>query len=228
MFSTEQLSHRYTLEEYLNCTNISHDSLYELENGQIRSMPPESWQNLQIIMYLITEITKTIPYQQVTNKAEIIISGSRVTARVPDLVVLTPEGAAELAAYKRSTIILDMPPPLLVVEVVSPGKKNRDRDYRYKRCSAVLRDSPLRGFPALKELSRAGVSPMSDCIKKRSEYAARGIAYYWIIDPQDKKFICLELNDGLYEEIVFDDSQDVISLSFPFELKIEFAKIFFE
>lgn len=194
MFSTEQLSHRYTLEEYLNCTNISHDSLYELENGQIRSMPPESWQNLQIIMYLITEITKTIPYQQVTNKAEIIISGSRVTARIPDLVVLTPEGAAELAAYKRSTIILDMPPPLLVVEVVSPGKKNRDRDYRYKR----------------------------------SEYAARGIAYYWIIDPQDKKFICLELNDGLYEEIVFDDSQDVISLSFPFELKIEFAKIFFE
>lgn len=194
MFSTEQLSHRYTLEEYLNCTNISHDSLYELENGQIRSMPPESWQNLQIIMYLITEITKTIPYQQVTNKAEIIISGSRVTARVPDLVVLTPEGVAELAAYKRSTIILDMPPPLLVVEVVSPGKKNRDRDYRYKR----------------------------------SEYAARGIAYYWIIDPQDKKFICLELNDGLYEEIVFDDSQDVISLSFPFELKIEFAKIFFE
>jgi Uma2 family endonuclease len=194
MFSTEQLSHRYTLEEYLNCTNISHDSLYELENGQIRSMPPESWQNLQIIMYLITEITKIIPYQQVTNKAEIIISGSRVTARVPDLVVLTPEGAAELAAYKRSTIILDMPPPLLVVEVVSPGKKNRDRDYRYKR----------------------------------SEYAARGIAYYWIIDPQDKKFICLELNDGLYEEIVFDDSQDVISLSFPFELKIEFAKIFFE
>jgi Uma2 family endonuclease len=194
MFSTEQLSHRYTLEEYLNCTNISHDSLYELENGQIRSMPPESWQNLQIIMYLITEITKTIPYQQVTNKAEIIISGSRVTARVPDLVVLTPEGAAELAAYKRSTIILDMPPPLLVVEVVSPGKKNRDRDYRYKR----------------------------------SEYAARGIAYYWIIDPQDKKFICLELDDGLYEEIVFDDSQDVISLSFPLELKIEFAKIFFE
>lgn len=194
MFSTEQLSHRYTLEEYLNCTNISHDSLYELENGQIRSMPPESWQNLQIIMYLITEITKTIPYQQVTNKAEIIISGSRVTARVPDLVVLTPEGAAELAAYKRSTIILDMPPPLLVVEVVYPGKKNRDRDYRYKR----------------------------------SEYAARGIASYWIIDPQDKKFICLELNDGLYEEIVFDDSQAVISLSFPFELKIEFAKIFFE
>ena len=157
MLSAEQLSHQYTLEEYLNCTDISHDTLYELENGQIRSMPPESWQNLQIIMYLITEITKIVPYQQVTNKAEIIISGSRVTARVPDLVVLTTEGAAELAAYKRSTIILDMPPPLLVVEVVSPGKRNRDRDYRYKR----------------------------------SEYAARGITYYWIIDPQDKSLFVL-------------------------------------
>ena len=144
-------------------------------------------------MYLITEITKVIPYQRVTNKAEIIISGSRVTARVPDLIVLTPEGAAELAQYKRSTITLDMPPPLLVVEVVSPGKQNRDRDYRFKR----------------------------------SEYAARGISHYWIIDTQDKKFICLELVDGLYEEIL-DNSQEVIFMQRPFELKIELEKVFFD
>ena len=194
MLSTEQLTHRYTLEEYVNCTDITHDSLYELENGYIVSTPPESWQNLQIVMYLITEITKIVPYQQVFNKAEIIISGSRVTARVPDLIVLTLEGAAELAAYGRSTIILDMPPPLLVVEVVSPGKRNKDRDYRFKR----------------------------------SEYAARGIAYYWIIDPQEQKFICLKLKDGLYEESVFDDTQDSISAIAPFALQIDLGKVFFE
>ena len=194
MLSTEQLTHRYTLEEYLNCTDIAHDSLYELENGYIVSMPPESWQNLQIVMYLITEITKIVPYQQVSNKAEIIISGSRITARVPDLMVLTPEGAAELAAYGRSTIALDMPPPLLVIEVVSPGKRNRDRDYRYKR----------------------------------SEYAARGITYYWIIDPQEQKFICLELKDGLYEETIFDDAQGLISPTAPFALQIDLGKVFFE
>ena len=194
MLSAEQKSHRYTLEEYLNCTDIAHDSHYELENGYILSMPPESWQNLQIVMYLITEIVKIVPYRQVTNKAEIIISGSRVTARVPDLVVLTPEGAAELAAYKRSTIILDMPPPLLVVEVVSPGKRNRDRDYRFKR----------------------------------SEYAARGIAYYWIIDPQEQKFICLELKNGLYEESVFNNARDVILLTAPFAIEIDLTKIFFD
>ena len=194
MLSAEQLSHQYTLEEYLSCTDIAHDSFCELENGQIITMPPESWQNLQIVMYLIAEITKIIPYRRITNKAEIIISGSRVTARVPDLIVLTSEGAAELAAYKRSTIILDMPPPLLVVEVVSPGKRNRNRDYRYKR----------------------------------SEYAARGIAHYWIIDPQERKFICLELQNGLYEESIFDDTEDEINLTLPFELKLKFTNIFFE
>ena len=193
MLSAEQLSHQYTLEEYLSCTDIAHDSLYELENGQIITMPPESWQNLQIVMYLITEISKIIPYQQITNKAEIIISGSRVTARVPDLIVLTPEGAAELAAYGRSTVILDMPPPLLVVEVVSPGKRNRDRDYRFKR----------------------------------SEYAARGIAHYWIIDPQDRKFICLELQDGLYESI-FNSSTETISIIQPFALDLDLKNIFIE
>ena len=192
MLSQEKLFHQYTLDEYLNCQDLDPDINYELENGQIQEMPPESWQNLQIIMYLIVEITKIVPYQQITNKAEIIISGSGVTARVPDLIILTPEGAAELAQYQRSTIILDMPPPLLVVEVVSPGKKNRDRDYRYKR----------------------------------SEYAARGIKYYWIIDPQDNKFICLELQDGLYEENIFDASKEMMTLDNPFELEIELEKIF--
>nr|WP_071592932.1 zinc ribbon domain-containing protein [Pleurocapsa sp. PCC 7319] len=38
-------------------------------------------------------------------------------------------------------------------------------DQSKKRDNAVLRDSPLAGFPRLKELSRAGVSPMSDCRK---------------------------------------------------------------
>jgi len=41
MLSAEQIDRRYTLAEYLNCSEIAHDSLYELENGQIISMPPE-------------------------------------------------------------------------------------------------------------------------------------------------------------------------------------------
>jgi Uma2 family endonuclease len=33
---------------------------------------------------------------------------------------------------RRLTITLDMPPPQLFVEVVSPGPKNRERDYKNK------------------------------------------------------------------------------------------------
>jgi Uma2 family endonuclease len=34
---------------------------------------------------------------------------------------------------RRLTITLDMPPPRLIAEIVSPGKTNRDRDSIHKR-----------------------------------------------------------------------------------------------
>ncbi len=33
----------------------------------------------------------------------------------------------------RAIILPEMPPPQLVVEVVSPGEENEARDYRYKK-----------------------------------------------------------------------------------------------
>ncbi len=148
MLTQQQLSHRFILEEYLNCSQVDFEKTYELENGQLKEMPPESWQNSKIAMYLLMEIAKVVPFERISLKTEIITSGNRVNARIPDLVVLSSEGLYEIEQYQRATITLDMPPPILVVEVVSPGQANRDRDYRYKR----------------------------------SEYAARGIEHYWIVD----------------------------------------------
>ena len=51
--------------------------------------------------------------------------------RYPDLVVLREEHLD--LTQRRLTITLDMPPPRLIAEVVSPGKTNRDRDYIHKR-----------------------------------------------------------------------------------------------
>jgi Uma2 family endonuclease len=51
--------------------------------------------------------------------------------RYPDLTILRDEHIQQLA--KRNTIRLSMAPPLLVVEVVSPGEIQRDRDYIAKR-----------------------------------------------------------------------------------------------
>jgi Uma2 family endonuclease len=192
MLTQKQLSHRFTLEEYLNCSQIDSDRTYELENGLLKEMPPESWQNSKIAMYLLMQIAQVIPFERISLKTEIITSGNRVNARIPDLVVLSPEGLIEIEQYQRATITLDMPPPILVVEVVSPGKVNRDRDYRYKR----------------------------------SEYAARGIEHYWIVDPQEQKFVHLQLQDGLYEAKTYSKSNEDISLQQPFKLNLKFSQIF--
>jgi Uma2 family endonuclease len=162
-------THRLTLEEYLNYDDGT-DTPYELVAGELVVMPPESPQNSMIARHLLVQLLQAVPFQRLCYKdTEIVISGSRATTRLPDLMVLTEELAEALQDHGRGTILLDMPPPLLVVEVVSPGKRNQDRDYRYKR----------------------------------SEYAARGIAEYWIVDPEKAVVIVLMLVDGFYEEAVF-------------------------
>ena len=174
------ISNRLTLEEYLNYDDGT-DTQYELVAGELVAMPPESPKNVQIAIFLLSQFLKFVPLNRLSNKAEIVVSGWRATTRIPDLVVLTDELAATLQSATRSTITLDMPPPALVVEVVSPGKVNEDRDYRYKR----------------------------------SEYAARGISEYWIVNPQTNKVSVLTLIEGLYEEMIFAGSTAIASNTFP-------------
>lgn len=56
--------------------------------------------------------------------------------RVPDVVVLRPEHIEILLETKKSTLLLGMPAPAFVAEVVSPGSENSDnyrRDYEWQR-----------------------------------------------------------------------------------------------
>jgi Uma2 family endonuclease len=181
---------RLTLEEYLNYDN-GKDRHYELMEGELVEMPPESPKNVQIALFLLTQFLQFVPIHRITNKAEIIVTGFRTTTRIPALMVLTEELAAALQDKTRSTITSDMPPPALVVEVVSPGKVNQDRDYRYKR----------------------------------SEYGARGIAEYWIVDPQTNRVTVLILTEGLYEETVFEGDKAIASVTFP-QLQLSANQIF--
>ncbi|MFP4123533.1 MAG: Uma2 family endonuclease [Coleofasciculus sp.] len=174
-------SKKMTLEEYLNY-NDGTDTQYELVNGELIVMPPESDLNQRIVMFLLSHfLQQGIPSYRLRIGAEIVVSGSRATTRLPDLIVLSEELATALEGASRSTIMIDMPPPQLVVEVVSPGRENADRDYRYKR----------------------------------SEYAARGIAEYWIVDPIQQQVTVLEWVEGLYEERVFQGNQQIISPMLP-------------
>ncbi|MEQ9236482.1 Uma2 family endonuclease [Coleofasciculus sp. E2-BRE-01] len=182
-------SKKMTLEEYLNY-NDGTDTQYELVNGELIVMPPESDLNQRIVMFLLSHfLQQGIPSYRLRIGAEIVVSGSRATTRLPDLMVLSEELTTALEGASRSTIIIDMPPPQLVVEVVSPGRENADRDYRYKR----------------------------------SEYAARGIAEYWIVDPSaslrvnpiQQRVTVLEWVERLYEERVFQGNQQIISPMLP-------------
>lgn len=59
---------------------------------------------------------------------------------------------------------------------------------------------------------------------KRSEYAAIGIAEYWIVDPLLAKVTILEWVEGFYEEKIYEGEQVINSILFP-ELKLTAAAV---
>jgi len=171
---------RMTLEEYLDYDDGT-DTRYELVNGELAEVPSESDLNNLIAVYLLAEFLRFMPVRLLRRGTEVVVNGYRTTTRIPDLIVLTDDLAAALSGAKRSVIMPDMPPPALVVEIVSPGTTNEARDYRYKR----------------------------------SEYAARSIAEYWIVDPQQAQITVLTLVAGLYEEAVFKGNDRLVSSTLP-------------
>ncbi|MGL5942075.1 MAG: Uma2 family endonuclease, partial [Waterburya sp.] len=128
----------FTLAEYLAYDDGT-DQCYELVNGELVAMPSESDLNNAIAIFLLLALSRLISGRLLRRGTEIVVSGSRATVRVPDLLLLTEELATALTGSSRSIITPDLPPPALVVEVVSPGKENEDRDYRYKRSEYAAR-----------------------------------------------------------------------------------------
>ncbi len=129
-----------TLEDFLNHDDGT-DNRYELVNGELIAMPPESRLNISIAIFLLKcFLQHGIPDAQLAMKTQIAVSGSQATAREPDLMVLSEETVLALDGAKQSFITHDMPPPLLVVEIVSP--KQESRDYRHKRTEYAGRQIP--------------------------------------------------------------------------------------
>lgn len=127
-----------TLDEYLAYDDGT-DNRYELVDGKLVIMPPESDRNNLIALYLLAEFLKLVPLQLIRHKdTEIVVTGNRTRVRMPDLMILTEELLSAIGG-RRATITPDMPSPVLIVEVVSPGKANEDRDYRYKRAEYAAR-----------------------------------------------------------------------------------------
>lgn len=117
------------------------DNLYELENGDLTPVPAESDLNQRIATFLLIYFAQLgVPFYCLRMKTEIAVSSQQAGVRIPDLMVLSEALAAELQGAKRSLILAEMSPPLLVVEVVSPNQA--ERDYRDKRQEYAARKIP--------------------------------------------------------------------------------------
>jgi Uma2 family endonuclease len=183
---------KLTFEEYLSYED-STDNRYELIDGELVTLPPESGLNAYIARYLLVAFISSglVPLRLISvNACEIqvpVLKSGDAANRYPDLVILQEEHWD--LTQNRLTVTLTMPPPRLAIEVVSPGKVGNERDY-----------DPLRGLRQ----------------RKRDQYAARGIPEYWIVDPQKQAVTVLWLESGQYLEVgVFRDRTSILSPTFP-------------
>jgi Uma2 family endonuclease len=119
-----------TFAEYLQYEDNS-EELYELFNGELVEMPPELGFNYQIANRLFFVFALMLGTDRVRGHGLELETRGEPKNRYPDLTIIREEHIQLLS--KRNTILLTMPSPLLVIEVVSPGEIQRERDYIAKR-----------------------------------------------------------------------------------------------
>ncbi len=128
-----------SFEEYLSYDDGT-EKLYELFNGELIEVPPESGRNTAIAVFLLLKFAVIVSHARVRpNGLELEVRGEPRN-RYPDLTILRAEHVQQLD--QRNTVRLAMAPPFLVIEIVSPGELQRDRDYTAKRAQYQDRGIP--------------------------------------------------------------------------------------
>lgn len=133
-----------TIEEYLDYDDGT-DTRYELVNGELIALPAENPINSTIATVLVVAFAALgiAPYCLAIGH-QLEVNSTEVTTRQPDLIVHTEESARAVLSGER-LLRLDMPAPLLVVEVVlpgNPGSDNYNRDYVEKPQEYAARGIP--------------------------------------------------------------------------------------
>ncbi|MGA7937731.1 MAG: Uma2 family endonuclease [Kovacikia sp.] len=128
-----------SFDEYLSYDDGT-ENLYELFNGELIEVPPESGLNVEITSFLFVVFLPVVGHRRIRGHGlELEVRGEPKN-RYPDFTIIQEEHIQLLK--QRNTIRLSMAPPLLVVEVVSPGDLQRDRDYIAKRMQYQDREIP--------------------------------------------------------------------------------------
>jgi Uma2 family endonuclease len=127
---------RLTLKEFLTYDDGT-DRRYELFNGVLVEMGAESRINIEIAISLIQYFALLgINSKRLGIKEKIEVRSAFVaSARDADLIIHSEESALALKGRSESCLSLADPNPLIVIEIVSPGRESTDnyqRDYVQK------------------------------------------------------------------------------------------------
>jgi Uma2 family endonuclease len=136
---------KLTFEEYLAYDDGT-DTRYELVDGNLVPVSLGTGKHGGIAEFLNDQFREQIKQQQLSWTSKQMSVGVRSprgrnwdTSRIPDVTVLTT-AQWESMSDREAVINLNQPPPILVVEVVSPSTKTDD--YRSKRAEYGLLEIP--------------------------------------------------------------------------------------
>jgi Uma2 family endonuclease len=126
-----QLERTFTYEEYLEFDDGT-DYRYELVDGQLVRMTPARGRHGKIarfVFLLLIQLIEQASHDWVA-RWDIGVRTLANNVRLPDIAIITKE---QEDSIDDISAVLDKQPPLLIVEIVSPGKEQLDRDYEDKR-----------------------------------------------------------------------------------------------
>jgi Uma2 family endonuclease len=160
------------------------ETCHELVDGELKLMALGSGEHGAIADFLTDQLKAEVQAAQLPWTVKQMVVGIQSprgtrwdTVRIPDVVVLLTDQWLGLR-QREAVIRLHEPPPLLVVEVVSPS--TQAEDYR----------------------------------AKYAEYSVLDISEYWIVDPLAAKITICALNQGRYDEQVFEGEALLRSANF--------------
>ncbi|WP_017299067.1 Uma2 family endonuclease [Nodosilinea nodulosa] len=126
-----QLNQRFqSCEDYLAYDDGT-NNLYELFNGELIEVPPESGFNVETANFLFALLLPIVGHRRLRGHGLELEMRGEPRNRYPDLTVIYKEQVEQL--NRRNTLRISMGPPMLVVEIVGPGKVQHNRDYIAKR-----------------------------------------------------------------------------------------------
>ncbi len=184
---TQTKTRLVTFDEYLDYDDGT-DKFYELTNGELIEVPPETEENAYRAFSLLMAPSKFVDIRRIkVQKLEVEVPAfpDMPINRQPDLTVLAEGHIEQMASLNQMAIKRFMAPPLMVVEVVSPYKNINEANYR------------------------------RDYIDKRKQFESIGVPEYWIVDPTAGQVSVLVLVDDSYQASVFVGDQIIASTTFP-------------